>query len=114
MQFPNLGKVRDDERLPSTGFNEIFRWFLYDAFTDITYGESLDFTGNESDIGGILRAFRSSAWIIGLMTMFPWILGPLFNNPILKRYFLPKSSDAHGFGKIMMVKNSSMAWISKY
>lgn len=79
------------------------RWFLYDSFTELTFSEVLDLTGNERDIDGMLGAFRSSTWIVGLMTMFPWILGPLFNSRLLGDYFLPRNTDKNGVGKIMGV-----------
>ncbi|KUJ24271.1 cytochrome P450 [Mollisia scopiformis] len=81
------------------------RWFLYDAFTDMTFGEVLDFTGNEKDVYGMLQAFRGSAWIIGLTTMFPWIMGPLYGSPMLSQYFLPSSRDKDGVGKMMRLRN---------
>lgn len=55
------------------------------------------------DVDGILDAFRSSAWFLGLMAMFPYLLNPIVKLPIIKRFALPHSSDRSGVGKIMKV-----------
>ncbi|KAI4171236.1 MAG: hypothetical protein LQ343_004442 [Gyalolechia ehrenbergii] len=79
---------------------------LYGNSADLIFGKSGGFAESGGDEDTILHATRHSAWLIGLMTMFPYVLRPLRNVPGFNKLLLPKSGDRSGIGKIMTVRDN--------
>ena len=84
-------------------FNCFRRWCLYDTITDLLFGKRLGFVRQGADVDGLLATFRNTGWVIGLMALFPYIVNPLFRLPMIGKYFLPRSDDNIGIGKVMKV-----------
>ncbi|KAL8937990.1 MAG: hypothetical protein Q9216_004133 [Gyalolechia sp. 2 TL-2023] len=93
-------------RMVSAAASAHFSRHLYENSADLIFGKSSDFADSGGDEDTILHATRHSAWLIGLMTMFPYILRPLRNVPGFGRLLLPKSGDRSGIGKIMTVRDN--------
>ncbi|KAI4183587.1 MAG: hypothetical protein L6R41_005310 [Letrouitia leprolyta] len=79
---------------------------LYENSADLIFGNGSNFADSGGDEDTILHATRHSAWLIGLMTMFPYVLKPLRRVPGFNRLLLPKSGDRSGIGKIMTVRDN--------
>ena len=84
------------------------RWYLYDITTDLLFRKRLGFIEKGVDVDGLLAAFRNTGWIIGLMALFPYLLGPLFQLPFIGKFFLPRSGNSVGVGKVMRVIEESL------
>ena len=84
------------------------RWYLYDNTTDLIFKKRLGFVTKGEDVDGVLAAFRNTGWVIGLMALFPYLLNPLFQLPVLGQYLLPRSSNSTGVGKVMKVMYRSL------
>lgn len=67
------------------------------------FGTKLGFIDEGRDVDGLLSAFRSSVWFLGLMALFPYILSPIVKCPLIKRFTLPTSEGKRGVGRIMKV-----------
>lgn len=74
--------------------------------TDLLFKKRLGFIEKGADVNGLLAAFRNSGWFIGLLALFPYLLRPVIQLPIIGAYLLPRSGNNIGVGKVMKVIES--------
>ncbi len=99
-RLDQVSRTAYEDMLELTHF---FRWYLYDTMTHVMFQRRLGFLDKGRDVRGLLAAFRHTTFVIGLMALFPYLLGPLVKLPVIKNLVLPRSSDKQGVGKAMKV-----------
>lgn len=81
------------------------RWFVYDLVTQLGFGEPIGFVKQGKDVGGLIAAFHEMAPLAGVLAAVPWLLNPIFKNPIFKGFLMPRPGDSSGTGRIMAYRD---------
>lgn len=81
------------------------RWFAYDTICQLSFGEPLGFVKKGRDIGSLIENFHNMAPFAAVVGALPWLARPFLENPITRRFAMPKPGDGTGTGKIMAVRN---------
>ena len=82
------------------------RWFAYDTICQLSFGEPLGFVKEGRDIESLIENFHNMAPFAALVAALPWLTRPFLENPVTRRFAMPKPGDGTGTGKIMAVGNS--------
>ncbi|KAL2042252.1 hypothetical protein N7G274_004740 [Stereocaulon virgatum] len=108
LRLRNKIKQRYVEPKRDINLADWIKWYLYDTTTHIMFQRRLGFVDQGRDVNGLLAAFRYTALLVGLMALFPYLLGPLVKLPVIKNLVLPRSSDTQGVGKVMKEQDKLM------
>lgn len=81
------------------------RWFAYDTICQLSFGEPLGFVEEGRDIGSLIENFHNMAPFAATVSALPWLARTFLENPITRRFAMPKPGDGTGTGKIMAVRN---------
>lgn len=79
------------------------RWFAYDMICQLSFGEPIGFITQGRDVENLIENFHKMAPFAAIVGALPWLARPFLENPITRRYFMPKPGDGSGTGKIMAV-----------
>lgn len=80
------------------------RWFAYDTICQLSFGEPLGFVKEGRDIEDLIENFHDMAPFAAVVGALPWLARPFLENPITRRFAMPKPGDGTGTGKIMAVR----------
>ena len=80
------------------------RWFAYDTICQLSFGEPLGFVKEGRDIENLIDNFHKMAPFAAVVGALPWLARPFLENPITRRFAMPKPGDGTGTGKIMAVR----------
>ena len=84
---------------------ECRRWFAYDTICQLSFGEPLGFVKEGRDIENLIGNFHNMAPFAAIVGALPWLARPFLENPITRRFAMPKPGDRTGTGKIMAVRS---------
>ncbi|KAI4152527.1 MAG: hypothetical protein L6R39_001786 [Caloplaca ligustica] len=97
------------EKYAETGFRMDFaawsQWFAYDTICQLSFGEPLGFVKEGRDIGNLIENFHNMAPFAAVVGALPWLARPFLENPITRRYAMPKPGDGTGTGRIMAFRD---------
>lgn len=85
------------------------RWFAYDTICQLSFGEPLGFVKEGRDIEDLIGNFHDMAPFAAVVGALPWLARPLLENPLTRRFAMPKPGDGSGTGKIMAVRPSFLS-----
>lgn len=80
------------------------RWFAYDTICQLSFGEPLGFVKEGRDVEDLIGNFHKMAPFAAVVGALPWLARPFLENPITRRFAMPKAGDGTGTGKIMAVR----------
>lgn len=80
------------------------RWFAYDTICQLSFGEPLGFVKEGRDIGDLIGNFHDMAPFAAVVGALPWLARPFLENPLTRRFAMPKPGDGSGTGNIMAVR----------
>ncbi|RAK91925.1 cytochrome P450 monooxygenase [Aspergillus costaricaensis CBS 115574] len=89
-------------------FAEYAQWFVYDLVTQLAFGSPVGFVRETRDIGGLIHHFHDMAPLAGFIAALPWLANPIFQNPLFKKYLMPKPGDSTGTGQIMKFRDDML------
>lgn len=93
---------------------ESCRWFAYDTICQLSFGEPLGFVKEGRDIESLIENFYNMAPFAAIVGALPWLARPFLENPITRRFAMPKPGDGTGTGKIMAVRlRNIQSWLSR-
>lgn len=76
---------------------------------DLTLINSQGMVASESDVRGLISNWHRMFKLGGLVGTLPWLVHPIINAPVLRRYFMPQKGQASGSGYIMSVHEQMFA-----
>ena len=85
------------------------RWFAYDTICQLSFGEPLGFVKEGRDIEHLIGNFHDMAPFAAVVGALPWLARPFLENPLTRRFAMPKPGDGSGTGKIMAVRLLSLS-----
>ncbi|KAL8919726.1 MAG: hypothetical protein Q9172_004839 [Xanthocarpia lactea] len=98
-----------DEKFAETGFRMDFaawsQWFAYDTICQLSFGEPLGFVAEGRDVENLIENFHNMAPFAAVVGALPWLARPFLENPITRRFAMPKPGDGTGTGKIMAFRD---------
>ncbi|KAI9146993.1 Cytochrome P450 monooxygenase [Paramyrothecium foliicola] len=98
------------ERFANTGENIDFakwsQWFSYDTISQLAFGEPIGFIRGATDVSDLIKNFHDMAPFAAVVGALPWLCAPFLNNPLTKRYLMPKPGDKTGIGKVMSFRDA--------
>ncbi|CAG8904564.1 unnamed protein product [Penicillium egyptiacum] len=101
------------ERFAQTGQEMDFaawsQWFAYDMICQLSFGEPIGFISQGRDVENLIENFHQMAPFAAIVGALPWLARPFLENPITRRYFMPKPGDGSGTGKIMAFRDRLLA-----
>jgi hypothetical protein len=71
----------------------------------LSFGEPIGFITQGCDVENLIKNFHDMAPFAAVVGALPWLVRPVLENPITRRFFMPKPGDSSGTGKIMAVQN---------
>ena len=90
------------------------RWYVYDAVTELIYGEPAGFVAQGKDVGGLIKAWHDMFRLGGLIATVPWLIHPLITSWPLRRYMMPQKGQSTGSGVIMSVCGDLLIYQTLY
>lgn len=88
----------------SLEFTQWIRWFLLDAITHTLYGEPAGFVREGRDVNQMISGLRQMSLFALLLGTFPWLLNPIINRPVFRKWIIPQSANNYGAGRMMSVR----------
>ncbi|KAJ5698795.1 Cytochrome P450 E-class group I [Penicillium macrosclerotiorum] len=85
------------------------QWFAYDMICQLSFGEPIGFVSQGRDVENLIENFHQMAPFAAVVGALPWLARPFLENPITRRYFMPKPGDGSGTGKIMAFRDRLLA-----
>ena len=85
------------------------RWFVYDAVSQLAFSRPIGFIREARDVQGLIKAFHNMAVMAGVVAVLPWLVNPVLQHPLFKKYLMPRAGDRTGTGQIMQYRDDMLA-----
>ncbi|RAK71705.1 cytochrome P450 [Aspergillus fijiensis CBS 313.89] len=85
------------------------QWFAYDMICQLSFGEPIGFVSQGRDVENLIANFHQMAPFAAVVGALPWLARPFLENPITRKFFMPKPGDGSGTGKIMAFRDRLLA-----